>query len=168
MAFQPPFSAEQLPGAAFGMSDVDFANYFARFALAEFAKKLFTERFYARLMQEFGHIAHYNRYGFYDHWFRTTADRVRFLQFTLKVLCFWQPLEQTIGQWIRKQPLLEHWSARLAAEIERRQLALLKARCESAEPPPPTPFPPPIPTAQKRVGKGPHTAADVADQLLLF
>jgi hypothetical protein len=97
---------------------------------------------------------------------------VRFLRVTIDLpLGVQDAAERAIGMWVREQRLLDHWSARLAAEIgaaERRQLALLKAKYEGAGAPPPTPIQPPIPTAQRRAWKPPHTTDDVADQLSMF
>ncbi len=53
-----------------------FANRFVRFVQSDFALKHFTEKFYRRLSNTFGHIAHYNRGGFSETFFTTTADKV--------------------------------------------------------------------------------------------
>ena len=55
-----------------------FANRFVRFVQGDFAERHFTEKFYQRLSNCFGHIAHYNRGGFFETFFTTTADKVRF------------------------------------------------------------------------------------------
>ena len=61
-----------------------FAKQFVRFVQSDFAAKHFTDRFYRRLSNTFGHIANYNRAGFWETFFTTTADMVRFLEQTLQ------------------------------------------------------------------------------------
>ena len=48
-----------------------FAKQFVRFVESDFAAKHFTDKFYRRLSNTFGHIAHYNRGGFWDTFIRT-------------------------------------------------------------------------------------------------
>ena len=55
-----------------------FANRFVRFVQSDFAAKHFTDKFYRRLSNCFGMIAHYNRGGFWSEFFTTTEDKVRF------------------------------------------------------------------------------------------
>jgi uncharacterized membrane protein YagU involved in acid resistance len=57
----------------------DFANKFIRFVESGFKKTLFTKKFYERLSNCFGHIAHYNQAGFYDTWFYSFDEQVAFL-----------------------------------------------------------------------------------------
>ncbi len=61
-----------------------FANRFVRFVQNDFAERHFTEKFYQRLANTFGNIAHYNRGGFFETFFTTTANKVRFLEMTLR------------------------------------------------------------------------------------
>ncbi|MGE3738203.1 MAG: hypothetical protein AB7I59_01695 [Geminicoccaceae bacterium] len=65
-----------------------FAQHFARFLARDMAEPLFTQAFYRRLSNTFGHIAHYSRYSFLDHYFRTYGDRRRFLEDTMD----WRPV----------------------------------------------------------------------------
>jgi hypothetical protein len=68
-----------------------FAKQFIRFVQSDFAAKHFTDKFYRRLSNTFSHIAHYNRGGFWDMFFTTTADKVRFLEQTLQHFCYGDP-----------------------------------------------------------------------------
>src|SRR5664279_3980752 len=68
-----------------------FAKQFVAFVQSDFDGEYFTERFYRRLSMTFGHIAHYDRGGFWETFFTTTADKVRFLMETLQYPCYGDP-----------------------------------------------------------------------------
>ena len=61
----------------------DFANLFVRFVENGFQHAHFSEAFYRRLCQTFGHVAHFNRDTFYRTFFSTSADKLRFLRQTV-------------------------------------------------------------------------------------
>ena len=114
-----------------------FAKQFVRFVQSDFAAKHFTEKFYRRLSNTFGHIAHYNRGGFWETFFTTTADKVRFLKITLQYPCYGDPtwtysdVERALQQWLQVSNLLEQYRQRMTEETEageRTQLARLQAK----------------------------------------
>lgn len=114
-----------------------FANRFVRFVQSDFAVKHFTDQFYQRLSNTFGHIAHYNRGGFWDTFFTTTADKVRFLEQTLRHSCHGDPawtycdVERILQAWLRADEMLERYRQRFAEEIEaaeRAELARLQKK----------------------------------------
>jgi hypothetical protein len=84
-----------------------FANQFVRFVRSDFAARHFTDRFYRRLSNTFGHIAHYDRAGFWGEFFTTNADKVRFVEQTLQWPCYGDPawtysdVERAIQAWLR-------------------------------------------------------------------
>ena len=65
-----------------------FAQHFARFLAHDMPEHLFTQAFYQRLSNTFGHIAHCGRNGFLEHYFHTPGDRRRFLEDTMD----WRPV----------------------------------------------------------------------------
>lgn len=114
-----------------------FANQFAAFVEKGFPNHLFTRTFYERLMSMFGHIAHYNQGGFWDHWFDTLADRKRFVE----VCLLWTPcgdpqhcysdVEGALQRWMRRERVLETLTEQLNASVEaaeRAQLAMLRLK----------------------------------------
>ncbi|MGA2620187.1 MAG: hypothetical protein ABSF26_21420 [Thermoguttaceae bacterium] len=114
-----------------------FAKQFVRFVQSDFAAKHFTDKFYRRLSNTFGNIAHYNRAGFWDEFFTTTADKVRFLEQTLQNPCYGDPawtysdVERALQAWLRADGTLERYRQRLAEETEageRAELARLQAK----------------------------------------
>ncbi len=54
-----------------------FAKQFVRFVKSDFSERLFSQAFYKRLSLSFGHIAHFNRHGFYQTFFSYVLDRNR-------------------------------------------------------------------------------------------
>jgi len=57
-----------------------FLKHFIRFKQSGYKWTLFHRWFYIRLSFMFGHIAHCNRHGFYDHWFATPEAQAEFLE----------------------------------------------------------------------------------------
>jgi hypothetical protein len=101
-----------------------FAQQFMRFVGSDFAPKHFTDKFYRRLSNTFGHIAHYNRGGFWAEFFTTTADKVRFLEQALQHPCYGDPactysdVERALQACLRAEGTLDRYRQRLAAETE--------------------------------------------------
>ena len=108
-----------------------FAKQFVRFVQSDFAEKHFTKKFYQRLSSTFGHIAHYNRGGFWDTFFTTTAYKVRFLEMAVQYPCYGDPawtfsdVERAVQAWLKAEGTLERYQQQLADEIEAAELALL-------------------------------------------
>lgn len=65
-----------------------FLKHFQRFVKSGYNKNLFYKWFYTRLSMTFGHIAHYNRHGFYGTWFETEDQRADFLRHTMQYGCY--------------------------------------------------------------------------------
>ena len=114
-----------------------FAKQFIRFVQSDFAAKHFTDKFYRRLSNTFGHIAHYNRGGFWAEFFTTTADKVRFLEQALQWPCFgdaawtYSDVERALREWLRASGILNQYRQKLAEEteaMERAELARLQKK----------------------------------------
>jgi len=58
----------------------DFGNAFLRFIESEWPRTAFSKSFYNRLSMCFSHIAHYDAAGFYETWFTSDSDRLKFLR----------------------------------------------------------------------------------------
>jgi hypothetical protein len=108
-----------------------FARQFIKFVRSDFAKSQFPKTFYTRLSGTFGHIAHYNQGGFYDEFFITTADKVRFLRQTMQHPCYGDPaytysdVERALQSWLRENGLPAQYEVRLAQEQEAEERAVL-------------------------------------------
>jgi hypothetical protein len=85
---------------------VRFATQFIRFVNSDFAWQKFPRAFYQRLSQTFGHIAHFNLHGFFEHFFTTTESKVRFLRQTPAWSCPGDPaftysdVERALQSWL--------------------------------------------------------------------
>lgn len=114
-----------------------FAIQFVRFVQSDFSAQQFTDKFYRRLSNTFGMIAHYNRGGFWAEFFTTTTDKVRFLEQTLAYPCYGDPawtysdVERAVQEWLRAEAVLDQYRQRLAEETEaaeRTELARLQRK----------------------------------------
>jgi hypothetical protein len=105
------FSPQQFTPTEFSTAEdkAKFANHFVRFVESGFKESLFPKWFYTRLSMTFGHIAHYNRNGFYETWFANTDKQMEFLQHTMRYPCYGQPeytycdVEEALIYWLEKR-----------------------------------------------------------------
>ena len=118
-----------------------FANALLTFVAQDFPRSKFHESFYRRLSNTFGHIACYNRDGFYERFFLTAKDKLEFLEQCAEWPCFGDPVytysdvERAVGERLRKSQVAAILSSQITVERRRRELALLselKARYEPA------------------------------------
>ena len=116
-----------------------FANALLTFIVQGFPRSKFHEGFYRRLSNTFGHIACYNRDGFYECFFLTAGDKLAFLEQCATWPCYGDPtftysdVERAVGARLRMSQVVAILSSQIAVERRRRELALLselKARYE--------------------------------------
>ena len=87
---------------------VKFANHLIRFIESDYNWNLFYRWFYTRLSMTFGHIAHYNKSGFYNTWFNNPHNKTMFIIKLLSYGCYGQPeytysdVESAIQSHLRK------------------------------------------------------------------
>lgn len=110
-----------------------FFRQFQRFVSSGFARKYFTQRFYNRLSNTFGHIAHYDINGFWAAHFTCTHDHLAFLQQTAQWPCWGDPtytysdVEAALREWVLREGYIDAFAQRLEMEIRNEELALLAA-----------------------------------------
>ena len=110
----------------------DFGNAFLNFVDLEWKQSLFTKKFYSRLCNTFGHIAHYDRLTFYSTWFGCDADRLRFLNHSLNWPCWGDPaftfcdVERALQREIRKRNYLGRYELKAAESLHAAEKALLE------------------------------------------
>jgi hypothetical protein len=120
------FSADQFTPTKFDTAQDKawFANHFIKFVESGFEQRHFTDRFYRRLSNTFGFIAHFNRLEFWETFFTTTTDKLRFLEITLSYPCYgdgawtYSDVERVIQSWLAVDGTLAKFRERLAAEVE--------------------------------------------------
>lgn len=135
---RPPFTAAEFTATKWDSAEkkAEFANKLCKFIAADFKESLFTKSLYERLSMTFGHIAHYNREGFFGNFFVNLTGKVEFLEQTLQWPCFGDPeytyrdVERAIKTRLRKGGLLDAYRAMRAAEIEKAERAALKRLSE--------------------------------------
>jgi len=116
-----------------------FANALCRFISADFRESLFTQKLYRRLALSFGHIAHFDRGCFYNHFFRDLQGKVAFLEETLAWIPCGEPshtvcdVERAVLARLRRSNLLDAYRALRAAEVEGAERALLTKLREKYE-----------------------------------
>ena len=115
----------------------EFGNALLNFLDADCAQELFTKKLYGRLSMTFGHIAHYDRSGFYDTWFTRARHRAAFVEKTLRWPCHGDPeftfsdVEQAIQQVMRQRNYLARFELEAAEALraaELRDLERLEAK----------------------------------------
>jgi hypothetical protein len=114
-----------------------FANQFVRFVAGGFAPHLFPDWFYTRLSLTFGHIAHYNRRGFYETWFTNPRRQLAFLSHTMQYPCYGDPrftysdVETALVKWLETTDYAAHLASLIEADdeaVERATLSRLIAK----------------------------------------
>ena len=110
----------------------EFGNTFLHFIESEWARTAFSKSFYNRLSMCFSHIAHYDAAGFYETWFTSDADRLRFLRHTLAWPCWGDPeytfcdVERAIQHEVRKRNYLARYELRAAEAVFSSEMETLK------------------------------------------
>ena len=84
MPIAKPFTADQFTATQFDTAadKAKFANHFVRFVASGYKASLFYDWFYRQLSNCFGHIAHYDRTTFYNHFFRDKQAQLYFMTAT--------------------------------------------------------------------------------------
>jgi hypothetical protein len=138
---QPPFEADSFTATEFSSATdkAAFANDLVRFLAKDCPDTGFTKKLYHRLSLCFGHIAHYNRDGFYGRFFADTGGRLEFLHQMLDWPAYGSPdytycdVERAVAARVRASGLLLELQSRCIDEVEnaeRAALARLKAKYE--------------------------------------
>jgi hypothetical protein len=76
------FTADQFTPTEFSTAEdkARFANQFVKFVSNGYKFADFPKWFYQRLSMCFGHIAHYDRFGFYETFFKSDRGIVEFMR----------------------------------------------------------------------------------------
>ena len=108
-----------------------FGNKRLRFVAEDFPQSMFTENLYGRLSNTSGHIAHYDRHGFYGTFFTCPADKVQFLRDTLSSWPCGDPawtfcdVERVVMRRLRESGVVRAYEAAHQRDVEQTERALL-------------------------------------------
>lgn len=89
-------------------SKIKFEKQFKKFVSSGFTFDNFPKWFYKRLSMCFGHIAHYNQYGFYATWFEKEKDRQEFVERIKRMSIYGDPeytysdVEKVLQDWLQE------------------------------------------------------------------
>jgi hypothetical protein len=105
------FKAEEFKATKWDSAQVKayFANKFIDFVLTDYKASKFSQKFYNRLSQTFGHIAHYHRLNFYAHFFTSEQGKMDFIRQTMNFPCYGDPeytysdVEKALQKVLRKE-----------------------------------------------------------------
>jgi hypothetical protein len=129
LAFEPDhFTATQWSTAE---DKAKFANALTKFIAEEFPRQSFSKILYQRLSNTFGHIAHTNQDGYYSVFFERDADKVVFLDQTLRWPCYGDPtytfcdVERAVQRRVRAANVVDVFRMREADATRDRELATL-------------------------------------------
>ena len=106
------------------------------FTQAGFPESKFTRRVYEALdLHMLGHIAHYDRAGFYDEWFATPEAQLRWLRYAARggaygagmgdPACTWSDVETVLVEWVRASGLVQQYEGIVEGRTRSRELAQL-------------------------------------------
>jgi hypothetical protein len=108
-----------------------FGNSLLHFMLTGFQSARFTEKLYTRLSMCFGHVAHFDRAGFYDTWFNSAESIASFVNHLMQWPCHGDPgytfsdVERAIQREATRLNLVATVNETAASSIRKRELALL-------------------------------------------
>lgn len=114
-----------------------FARHYIKFVQARCPFELFHKWFYERLMHLFMHIAHYNRFGFYEMWCDTAEKRFAFLRHHSTFesagnpAWAWSDVERTLKGWIIESGIWREYE--FEASSARRQTTVSIAKVALSE-----------------------------------
>jgi hypothetical protein len=129
----PAFEPNQFVATKWSTAEdkAKFANALMKFIANEFPRPAFSKALYQRLSNTFGHIAHYNRDGYYSVFFERHADKVVFLDQTLRWPCYGDPtytfcdVERAVQRRLRAANVIDVVRMREADATRKRELDAL-------------------------------------------
>jgi hypothetical protein len=129
MSKRPLLPSEFFPSKfSSAVEKAEFGNALLHFLDTDCPQELFTKKLYNRLSMTFGHIAHYDRGGFYDTWFTRTRHKAAFNEKTLRWPCHGDPeytfsdVERALQRVIRDRNYLARFELRAADELRTAEL----------------------------------------------
>ena len=119
-----------------------FTAQFKKFVERGFPESLFTKGFYNRMSMMRGHIAHYDRGGFFGAQFSTSEHRADFLNHWAGAAIYgdpaytWSDVERVLSAWLQEHPEYEqrerNQHAAICEDIERKEFARLATKYGAA------------------------------------
>src|SRR5271166_4790780 len=129
----PAFEPEQFIATQWSAAEdkAKFANALMKFIAHDFPRQSFSKTLYQRLSNTFGHIANYNKDQFYSVFFERDADKVVYLDQTLRRPCHGDPtytfcdVERAVQRRLRAANVIDVFRMREADATRKRELDTL-------------------------------------------
>jgi len=132
------FEGQQFTATKFDSADDKAKGLSAlvSFIQAGFPKTKFTHRVYDGLyLHMFGHIAHFNKAGFYAEWFASPESQIEWLRYAAHGGAFgvgmgdpaytWSDVETVLVEWVRASGLVQRYEGIVDGRTRSRELAQL-------------------------------------------
>ena len=126
-----PFCSNQFTTTKYDSAEAKakWANAMASWVERGFPENGWRKSLYIPLSRHlYGHIAHYNQYGFYAQWFDDIQRQLAWLEYVARGGIYggvisdpahtWSDVEQAFSVWVRKSGLLARYRQLCAADIE--------------------------------------------------
>lgn len=132
-----PFCAEQFTTTKWDSAQdkAQWANAMASWVQRGFPTNGWRKGLYEALHTHmFGHIAHFNQYGFYEEWFANIHRQLQWLQYVAQGGAFgmagdpaytWCDVERAWSAWVRESGLIARYQQLCAEDIEAKERAVL-------------------------------------------
>ena len=110
-----------------------FARHYIKFVQARCPFEMLHKWFYERLTHLFMHIAHYNRFGFYEAWCDTAEKRFAFVRHHATFESMgdatwtWSDVEQTLKGWVLESGILREYEFESLSARRQTTIAIAKA-----------------------------------------
>lgn len=110
-----------------------FARHYIKFVQARCPFEMLHKWFYECLTHLFMHIAHYNRFGFYEAWCDTAEKRFAFVRHHATFESMgdatwtWSDVEQTLKGWILESGILREYEFESLSARRQTTIAIAKA-----------------------------------------
>ncbi len=110
-----------------------FARHYIKFIQARCPAEMFHKWFYERMTHLFMHIAHYNRFGFYETWCDTAEKRFALVRHHATfesmgdAMWTWSDVERTLKGWIIESGILLEYEIEVASARRQTTIAIAKA-----------------------------------------
>lgn len=105
---------------------------FKRFFIKGCPETMFTKTLYDYASNMYGHIAHYDRQGYYQTWFTNPKQISEWFKWALQHPCYGDPaftrsdVEKSLKIWIAESSILNHYKQLADNALQQIELAELK------------------------------------------
>lgn len=119
-----------------GNEKAEFATRLIQFIESDFSEAKFTKKLYNQLHGLFRHIAHYDKFGFFEEWFSTQRDQLDWFNNVLTQsdhwddfrhgdFHAWRDVEAALAEVVKDRGYVEQWTEKVRTALEQSERAEL-------------------------------------------